>query len=336
MTGSYKQVYDLCNIDDLQERQRWQRGAARGILSAIRDVDGFKYSVNNIWTSKDDKGFRFSWNCLDSRENKDRHANSLNNGTESLDSPTGPVRIRKETFDCRGHVAVKFSGKRYVVEVVYKHTAMHPSVADRAPPPRTRPRGRPRKDQSTTAVYGGVASPLNGSTASTPSSSMASQLQAFSAYESPAFSSPLQQQSPMTAQSATSRPKRPRGRPPKVVPQQPSFSIAAKPLSLVDLLRQSMSSDQTEPAPPEPPTHLYPPSAPVQHVPPSIGYAHPINAHPTPPPPPAAFYIPDIYHPQSVMRTPPVPKKQKLNSTASLARNVPLRDPSPDPWFPRR
>ena len=168
MTGSYKQVYDLCNIDDLQERQRWQRGAARGILSAIRDVDGFKYSVNNIWTSKDDKGFRFSWNCLDSRENKDRHANSLNNGTESLDSPTGPVRIRKETFDCRGHVAVKFSGKRYVVEVVYKHTAMHPSVADRAPPPRVRPRGRPRKDQSTTAVYGGTASSLNGSTASTP------------------------------------------------------------------------------------------------------------------------------------------------------------------------
>ncbi|GAB7346022.1 hypothetical protein MBLNU457_4793t1 [Dothideomycetes sp. NU457] len=136
-TNAFRSVYDLCDYEDQKERQKWQRGAARGLIAAVREVDGFKYSVNNIWSSKDDKGYRFSYTCLDSLENKDRHANSLRRSAAMHQVDTPPhMRARKETYDCGGQVSVKFSGARHTVEVIYKHTAVHTTVAERAPAPR--------------------------------------------------------------------------------------------------------------------------------------------------------------------------------------------------------
>jgi len=128
-----RSVFELCNLTAAKERLRWQRGAARGILFSLQEIDGFKYTFNNNWTSTDEAGWRFSYTCLDSRENKDRQVNNLR---KKGDYAEGSRAYLKETYDCKGQIAVKFSGARHVVEVVYKHTAIHKTVAERAPAPR--------------------------------------------------------------------------------------------------------------------------------------------------------------------------------------------------------
>lgn len=130
-------VQDLVDIEDLKERQTWQRAAAKGVVNAIQDLDGFKYCFNNNWTSKDDNGYRYSYTCLDSLENKDRHANGFRATNAAKRRPGANTRgVRKPTYDCKGQIAVKFSGVRQSVEVVYKHHHIHKTVAERRPPPR--------------------------------------------------------------------------------------------------------------------------------------------------------------------------------------------------------
>lgn len=132
-----KSIYDLVNITELKERQIWQRAAAKGIVTAVQDLDGFKYCFNNNWTSKDDDGYRYSYTCLDSLENKDRHANGFRATNAAKRRPGANTRgVRKPTYDCKGQIAVKFSGVRQSVEVVYKHHPIHKTVAERKPPPR--------------------------------------------------------------------------------------------------------------------------------------------------------------------------------------------------------
>lgn len=139
-------VQDLVDIQDLKERQIWQRAAAKGVVNAIQDLDGFKYCFNNNWTSKDDNGYRYSYTCLDSLENKDRHANGFRATNAAKRRPGANTRgVRKPTYDCKGQVAVKFSGLRQSVEVVYKHHPIHKTVAERRPPPRKDSR---KQDQS--------------------------------------------------------------------------------------------------------------------------------------------------------------------------------------------
>ena len=115
-------VHDLVSVTDRQDRQIIQRAAARGIVSIMESVDGFKYSINNVWASKEDDGHRFSYICQDSMQNKDRHANG------GKGSAIDQV-IRKPTFNCKGTVAIKFSMLRSTVEVHYTHHLLHPPVA---------------------------------------------------------------------------------------------------------------------------------------------------------------------------------------------------------------
>lgn len=139
-------VQDLVDIVELKERQIWQRAAAKGVVNAIQDLDGFKYCFNNNWTSKDDNGYRYSYTCLDSLENKDRHANGFRATNAAKRRPGANTRgVRKPTYDCKGQIAVKFSGVRQSVEVVYKHHPIHKTVAERRPPPR---KDSKKQDQS--------------------------------------------------------------------------------------------------------------------------------------------------------------------------------------------
>ncbi|GAB7348716.1 hypothetical protein MBLNU459_g7454t1 [Dothideomycetes sp. NU459] len=141
-----KSISELVNITNLKERQIWQRAAAKGIVTAVQDLDGFKYCFNNNWTSKDDDGYRYSYTCLDSLENKDRHANGFRATNAAKRRPGANTRgVRKPTYDCKGQIAIKFSGVRQSVEVVYKHHPIHKTVAERKPPPR---KDSKKKDQS--------------------------------------------------------------------------------------------------------------------------------------------------------------------------------------------
>lgn len=131
--GRSLSVRDLCTIADSAQRRTWQRGAARSILTLVQEVDGFRYTFNNRWASKDDDGDRFSYTCLDSLENKDRQANNPRRGRkrDSQASVTTEQRgARKETYNCKGQVTVKYSGARQTVEVVYRHLALHDKVTE--------------------------------------------------------------------------------------------------------------------------------------------------------------------------------------------------------------
>ncbi|KAK4985041.1 hypothetical protein LTR50_006209 [Elasticomyces elasticus] len=152
-------VYEVVLVPAGKGRQTTQRNIARGIINAIMRVDGFKYAFNNNWHSKDDDGYRFSYTCLDSLQNKDRHANAYQRTTKKVsglgvpggrhvfslerigqldaDSNSG---IRKPTCDCKGSVAVKFSGARQCIDVVYRHNAIHATAADGISPPAKRQR----------------------------------------------------------------------------------------------------------------------------------------------------------------------------------------------------
>ena len=123
-----------------QPRQIVQRAASRGIIQAIEQIDGFKYSFNNAWAAKDEDGLRFSYICQDSMQNKDRHANGFTKTQKHLKGDGHERGVRKPTYDCKGSVSVKFSGNRRCVDVYYRHYAIHSTVAERKPAPRPVPR----------------------------------------------------------------------------------------------------------------------------------------------------------------------------------------------------
>jgi hypothetical protein len=138
-------AYAIVFANGQEARQVVQRAASRGILAAIETADGFKYSFNNAWAAKDDDGMRFSYICQDSTQNKDRHANGFPKTLKHLKG-AGERGPRKETFDCKGSVSVKFSLQKGLLEVFYRHYAIHPTVKERKPfarAPRSTAKRRP-------------------------------------------------------------------------------------------------------------------------------------------------------------------------------------------------
>ena len=59
----------------LKEKIRTQKAIARTVVEAISRVDGFRYTFQNDWLSRDDAAYRFSFYCNDSLLNKDRAVN---------------------------------------------------------------------------------------------------------------------------------------------------------------------------------------------------------------------------------------------------------------------
>lgn len=346
--NAFRSVYELCDYEDQKERHKWQRGAARGLIAAVREVDGFKYSVNNIWSSKDDKGFRFSYTCLDSLENKDRHANSLRkSAVQQLDTPPH-TRARKETYDCGGQVSVKFSGARHIVEVIYKHTAVHTTVADRAPVPRTNRRNT--LDQSPEhSEYSSFDQSFNDAAAN-----FANSLGTPGNHAQPGqYSTPTQDAAPgpsresnasgFTVQRWKTQPAghRGRGRPRKdgqnPIPRNTQNVAAAradKPPSLAELLRLSAAENRPEPEIPGKPYQMPPPlpAGPYGNGPP--GYtappAGPYNYPPLPPTAPTkshAPYMSSVPQPPPTYQTafpPPPPPSQPQQQQKAPRANAPM------------
>jgi len=320
-TNTFKSVYELCDYEDQKERQKWQRGAARGLMAAVREVDGFKYSVNNIWASKDDKGYRFSYTCLDSLENKDRHANSLRRAAMQRVETPPHMRARKETYDCGGQVSVKFSGSRHIVEVIYKHTAVHTTVAERAPAPR--PNRRNTLDQSPEDTeYSNFDQSFNDAAAhfanslGTPGSQPGQ-------YSTPTRESgPTReiQSSGYTVQRWNSQPKRGRGRPrkdgsgptPRSAPRATPRSD--RPPSLAELLQQSAAEKRPEPEIPGKPYQMPPPP---------------------PPPGPYGAGLPGYTTPSTgPYNYPPQPPSVPVNSHAPYMSSAPQQPIAYQPAFP--
>jgi len=328
-TNTFRSVYDLCDYEDQKERQKWQRGAARGLIAAVRDVDGFKYSVNNIWSSKDDKGYRFSYTCLDSLENKDRHANSLRKAAmQQVDTPPH-MRARKETYDCGGQVSVKFSGARHIVEVIYKHTAVHTTVAERAPAPRSNRRDTDTLDQSPEhSEYSSFDQSFNDAAAN-----FANSLGTPGGHAQPGqYSTPTRDSAPgpvrenhssgFTVQRWNSQPRRHRGRgrprkdgndpiprtTPKVAAPRPD-----KPPSLAELLQLSAAEKRPEPEIPGKPYQMPPPL--------------PAGPYGTGPP----GYTPPAAGPYNY---PPPPQTAPINSHAPYMSIIPQQPPAYQPAFP--
>lgn len=127
-------VQNLVEVTEASQRNVVQRAGSRGIKDAIEGVDGFRYSFNNGWaagaTSGKPDGFRFSWICQDSMQNKDRHANGAPRTQKNKRSGEKGY-IRKPTYDCKGNICIKFSLSRGVVVVIYRHLMIHPTVAQR-------------------------------------------------------------------------------------------------------------------------------------------------------------------------------------------------------------
>ncbi|KAH0373134.1 hypothetical protein KCU65_g611, partial [Aureobasidium melanogenum] len=269
----HKTVLELVNIDDLKQRQIWQRAAAKGIVHQIQDLDGFKYCFNNNWSSKDDNGYRYSYTCLDSLENKDRHANGFRATNAATRRPGANTRgVRKPTYDCKGQIAVKFSAMRQSVEVVYKHHAIHKTVAERRPPPRKDSKRKSVTHQSVSDTTPD-ASLLSFADQDTHENSFILQgvdTSAFQPYPDPVELPVTKKPHRKVKDSATQpRPKRQ-----KIQPVQPADQ-AERPLSLVEILQQSMAPTDTSTVnhesnanlspspPPPPPLWQNPPSAPV-------------------------------------------------------------------------
>lgn len=268
-----RSVYDLCNIVDVKERQIWQRAAARGVVVAIQDLDGFKYSFNNNWTSKDDDGFRYSYTCLDSLENKDRHANGFRRTNAAKRRPGAGTRgVRKPTYDCKGQIAVKFSGVRQSVEVVYKHNPIHKTVAERKPPPRKDSRYRRTREGDQATDGAEIAEDIQEACstdyptsdlmppsivpasvpAAHPDAPIYPELREVVTYSTP-YTQGAQAQQTTDPQIPSKTPRSTRGRPRKKAkvdtqarqpgqPEQPEQP--EQPLSLVDLLRESMTGPE--------------------------------------------------------------------------------------------
>ncbi|KAI4720602.1 hypothetical protein E4T48_03137 [Aureobasidium sp. EXF-10727] len=268
----YKTVLELVNIDDLKQRQIWQRAAAKGIVQQIQHLDGFKYCFNNNWSSKDDNGYRYSYTCLDSLENKDRHANGFRATNAATRRPGANTRgVRKPTYDCKGQIAVKFSAMRQSVEVVYKHHAIHKTVAERRPPPRKDSKRKSVTQQSVAETTPG-ASLLSFADQDTHENSFILQdvdPSAFQPYPDPVELPIAKKPSRKTKDSAS----QPRSKRQKTQPVQPADQVE-RPLSLVEILQQSMAPSSTStlsqepnaelsPSPPPPPLWQTPLSAPV-------------------------------------------------------------------------
>ena len=269
----YKTVLELVNIDQLKQRQIWQRAAAKGIVQQIQHLDGFKYCFNNNWSSKDDNGYRYSYTCLDSLENKDRHANGFRATNAATRRPGANTRgVRKPTYDCKGQIAVKFSAMRQSVEVVYKHHAIHKTVAERRPPP--------RKDSKRKSV---TQQPVSEATPDTSLLSFADHdphegsfvlhevdHSAFQPYLDP-VEPPVTKKPPRKTKDSAHQPRSKRQ---KIQPVSPTDQVE-RPLSLVEILQQSMAPTDTSVVnhrpspnhspspPPAPPLWQTPPSAPV-------------------------------------------------------------------------
>ncbi|KAH0302771.1 hypothetical protein KCU74_g18120, partial [Aureobasidium melanogenum] len=248
----------------------WQRAAAKGIVHQIQDLDGFKYCFNNNWSSKDDNGYRYSYTCLDSLENKDRHANGFRATNAATRRPGANTRgVRKPTYDCKGQIAVKFSAMRQSVEVVYKHHAIHKTVAERRPPPRKDSKRKSVTHQSVSDTTPD-ASLLSFADQDTHENSFILQdvdTSAFQPYPDPVELAVTKKPPRKVKDSATQpRPKRQ-----KIQPIQPADQ-AERPLSLVEILQQSMAPTDTSTANREPNANLSPsppPPPPLWHDPPS-------------------------------------------------------------------
>ncbi|RMY65613.1 hypothetical protein D0863_08991 [Hortaea werneckii] len=284
-------ISHILAAEEGQARQSVQRAASRAIVQAIEASDGFKYSFNNAWAAKDDRGLRFSYICQDSMQNKDRHANGFTKTQKHLkgEGERGP---RKPTYDCKGSISVKFSQVRRTVDIYYRHNAVHASVAERKPPPRAPPRRlRPGYNDSVNDV--GPAGPRSGDTGGLMGALWAEE----SAYARPRAMPPP----PPPEVSNISRPLKRK----RTSDLAPPPSNPEKPLSLVDLLKQS--SDAKAPAQPETPQ-----PKPVRGQQPPVDYSLPwwqgpaaVAAPPAPsvqgvgdhPPMSAANYVPP-YQPQ--------------------------------------
>jgi hypothetical protein len=121
------------------------------------NLDGFKYMFNNFWTSRHDgDGLRYSYNCRDSLQNKDRHAHVPARASTVPPVHREMLRRTKESWDCKGAISIKFSPAIRAIVVQYRHAAIHPTIEDRRRPPRkpsaprsSRPPGRPRGSRGT-------------------------------------------------------------------------------------------------------------------------------------------------------------------------------------------
>lgn len=257
-----------------QPRQIVQRAASRAIVQSLEATDGFKYSFNNAWSAKDEEGLRYSYICQDSMQNKDRHANGFTKTQKHLkgEGERGP---RKPTYDCKGSISVKFSAIRRRIDVYYRHYAIHSSVADRKAPARPLPKfraPRPAVERITEPAppppdTGGLFGTLQNET---------------SAFEDTGFNPPIS--APHRADlPKAARPQKRKRDSDLHAPPDPS-----KPLSLVELLRQSESAASPASSQKEQPK----PSV-NSNVPPPVDYNLPSwQAPPPPPPAPAQQYQP--------------------------------------------
>lgn len=223
------------NIADARESAIVQRAASRGVIQAIENADGFRYSFNNAWTAKDGEGSRFSYICQDSMQNKDRHANGYPRTIKHLKGDIGSRGPRKPTYDCKGSVSIKFSTTKQRCDVYYRHYAIHSTVADRAQVPRPPAVRRP-------FVSRGALLPqdVNSDLVAKPSGGLLATLQA-ETYASSALA--------MVDSNEPSNIGRPLKRKRDEGPAKPR-NLPNKPLSLMELLSQSESaitpSDQSE------------------------------------------------------------------------------------------
>jgi len=176
-------VDSILDTEDADIRGIVQRAASRGLIQRIMNLDGFKYMFNNFWTSRHDgDGLRYSYNCRDSLQNKDRHAHVPARASTVPPVHREMLRRTKESWDCKGSISIKFSPAIRAIVVQYRHAAIHPTIEDRRRPPRkpsaprsTRPPGRPRgsrapkrkRNSDADAEHGydaGVPLPLSGGT----------------------------------------------------------------------------------------------------------------------------------------------------------------------------
>jgi hypothetical protein len=150
-------VDSILDIEDADVRGIVQRAASRGLIQRIMNLDDFKYMFNNFWTSRHDgDGLRYSYNCRDSLQNKDRHAHVPARASTVPPVHREMLRRTKESWDCKGSISIKFSPAIRAIVVQYRHAAIHPTIEDRRRPPRkpsaprsSRPPGRPRGSRGT-------------------------------------------------------------------------------------------------------------------------------------------------------------------------------------------
>ncbi|KAI7475868.1 hypothetical protein KC357_g4872 [Hortaea werneckii] len=303
-------ISHILAAEDGQARQSVQRAASRAIVQAIEASDGFKYSFNNAWAAKDDRGLRFSYICQDSMQNKDRHANGFTKTQKHLkgEGERGP---RKPTYDCKGSISVKFSQVRRTVDIYYRHNAVHASVAERKPPPRAPPRRlRPGYHDSVNDV--GLAGPRSADTGGVMEALRAEE----SAYVRPRMMPPP----PPPEVSNISRPLKRK----RTADLAPPPSNPEKPMSLVDLLKQS--SDAKAPAQPETPQ-----PKPARGQQPPVEYSLPWWQGPAAvaaaPPAPSAQGVGGYRPPMNAMNYVPPYQPQQYYGKQILPQPLPMPPP---------